>query len=419
LQRTTKSVLQVEAKARQYIHLGYQRLLGFEVAGGGFDWFGRPPANRVLTAYGLMEFEDMARVHDVDPRLIARTRAWLIGKRDSDGSWAPEGHRLHDDPTGGQRDEEMARLSTTAYIAWAVFRGMTRSNEAAQTERFICRHEPSEINDPYVLAVVANALLAIDPSSGRAEPYLERLQSLRRSSADGKQIWWEQPGSAATGFYSAGRCGAIETTALSALAFMTAQTNSGSVRGALNWLITQKDASGTWHSTQATVLALKALLTGTEMADTQDRRLEVRWDNEEPREIVIPSDQADVLQQIDLSSGLTPGQHHLSIVEKDDSATVYQVAFRYHVPGTPDQAKPDPIAIEVDYDRNELTIRDTVPPSATRCNKRLRCSLWTCRSQPDSFPFRTTSRKWLPLERSPNSRSKPGACSSIYVAWRA
>ena len=43
-------------KAEDYIHLGYQRLLGFEVAGGGFDWFGRPPANRTLTAYGLMEF---------------------------------------------------------------------------------------------------------------------------------------------------------------------------------------------------------------------------------------------------------------------------------------------------------------------------------------------------------------------------
>jgi hypothetical protein len=368
LRRTKKSVPQVEAKARQYIHLGYQRLLGFEVAGAGFDWFGRPPANRVLTAYGLMEFEDMARVHDVDPRLVDRTRAWLIGQRDSDGSWSPEGHRLHDDPTGGQRGEEMARLSTTAYIAWAVFRGMPRSNEARRTERFISRHEPSEISDPYVLAVIANALLAIDPSSGRADPYLERLESLRRSSADGKQIWWEQPESAATGFYSSGRCGAIETTALSALAFMTAQTNPGSVRGALNWLIAQKDASGTWHSTQATVLALKALLAGTEMAETQ-RRIEVRWDNDEPREIVVSADQADVLQQIDLSSGLTPGQHWLSIVEKDDSATVYQVAFRYHVPGTADKAKPDPIAIDEDYDRNELTIGDTVTAHATVRNQ--------------------------------------------------
>src|SRR5512140_3700705 len=81
---------QVEAKARQYIHLGYQRLVSFEVPGGGFDWFGRPPANRTLTAYGLMEFADMARVHDVDPKLIDRTRQWLLSQQEPDGTWAPE-----------------------------------------------------------------------------------------------------------------------------------------------------------------------------------------------------------------------------------------------------------------------------------------------------------------------------------------
>src|SRR5207245_6842676 len=99
LRRTKKSVPDVEAKARQFIHLGYQRLLGFEVSGGGFDWFGRPPANLTLTAYGLMEFADMARVHDVDPDLIERTRGWLLKQRNGDGSWSPESHQLHDDPT--------------------------------------------------------------------------------------------------------------------------------------------------------------------------------------------------------------------------------------------------------------------------------------------------------------------------------
>src|SRR5262249_38250887 len=73
LRRTNKNAPEIEAKAREYIHLGCQRLLSFEVAGGGFDWFGRPPANRVLTAYGLMEFSDMARVHDFDPAVIERT----------------------------------------------------------------------------------------------------------------------------------------------------------------------------------------------------------------------------------------------------------------------------------------------------------------------------------------------------------
>ena len=56
-------------------------------SGGGFDWYGRARRRTTLTAYGLMEFEDMAKVHDVDPSLIARTRDWLIKQRRNDGSW--------------------------------------------------------------------------------------------------------------------------------------------------------------------------------------------------------------------------------------------------------------------------------------------------------------------------------------------
>ena len=56
LQETGQGASEIEVRARQYIHLGYQRLLSFEVPGGGFDWFGRPPAHPTLTAYGLMEF---------------------------------------------------------------------------------------------------------------------------------------------------------------------------------------------------------------------------------------------------------------------------------------------------------------------------------------------------------------------------
>ena len=75
MKRTNKLTPEVHAKAEGYIATGYQRLLTFEVPGGGFSWFGKAPANKILTAYGLMEFHDMSRVYDVDPRLIERTRA--------------------------------------------------------------------------------------------------------------------------------------------------------------------------------------------------------------------------------------------------------------------------------------------------------------------------------------------------------
>ena len=77
MKRTKKLSPEVHAKAEGFIANGYQRLLTFEVPGGGFSWFGSAPANKILTAYGLMEFYDMSHVHDVDPNLISRTQQWL------------------------------------------------------------------------------------------------------------------------------------------------------------------------------------------------------------------------------------------------------------------------------------------------------------------------------------------------------
>ena len=64
--RRTKAVSpRVEAKAKEYLAQGYQRLVGFEVEGGGFSLFGKSPASTTLSAYGLMEFADLARVTEV------------------------------------------------------------------------------------------------------------------------------------------------------------------------------------------------------------------------------------------------------------------------------------------------------------------------------------------------------------------
>ncbi len=246
LRRTKTSAPAIEAKAREYIHLGYQRLLSFEVPGGGFDWFGHPPANRILTAYGLMEFEHMARVHDVDRSVIERTRNWLLGQRTADGSWSPESHALEGNRTRGQGD--LARLSSTAYIAWAVFGSEAGRGNDGRTLDFLLAHLPDSISDPYALALVCNALIAIEPSGLKAAPYLERLEGSKQESDRGKRIWWRQAPAESTMFYGAGQSGNIETTALATLALLSANRNPEIVRGALAWLIEQKDGSGTWGS---------------------------------------------------------------------------------------------------------------------------------------------------------------------------
>jgi uncharacterized protein YfaS (alpha-2-macroglobulin family) len=354
LQRTGKRSPKIEARARHYIHLGYQRLLTFEVPGGGFDWFGRAPANTTLTAYGLMEFEDMARVHDVDPALIGRTRKWLLAQRKTDGSWNPDGQA---GSLSYGTDPAQVRLATTAYIAWAVFAGGQASPQAQITLDYLLSHPPARIKDPHVLALVCNALAVLDPKGQESGAYLSRLASLAKPADGGKQRFWEQPAGARTTFFGAGLGGQVETTALATLALLHSGRYPGTSRAALAWLVAKKDASGTWYSTQATVLALKALLTarGKPLGEDATRRIEVRLGEKFHKEIVIPADQAEVMKQIDLSPYLAGGAQQLTLTEKSATAAGYQVTFRYHVPEEKVAAREEPLSIKLSFDRPDLT----------------------------------------------------------------
>ncbi len=366
LKRTGQRSPDVEAKARQYIHLGYQRLLGFEVQGGGFDWYGRPPANLTLTAYGLMEFTDMARVHDVDPALIDRTRNWLLSKRQPDGSWAPEGRGVHG--IGAGRDDK-ARLSLTAYVAWAVFADGKAAAQASSTRSYLLAKPAAEIDDPNVLALVCNALLALEPK-GDATPYLNRLEALKQTTEGGKFAHWDLPAGGRTTFYGAGPSGSIETTALAALALIQGQRHPATARAALAWLVSRKDPSGTWYSTQATVLSLRALLAGTGKALAGDgaRRLQVRV-GEHVEEIAIPADQAEVMKQIELSKHLKAGAQTVTLTEKTRTGPGYQVTLRYHLPEKKAEAPEGPLSIAMSYDRTELAVNEVVKAKARVVNR--------------------------------------------------
>src|SRR5579885_1811947 len=78
-------------KSEQYLNVGYQKLLTFERPGGGFDWWGSGPPLVWLSAYGLQEFSDMAKVFPVDTAVIARTRNFLLAKQADDGTWSSAG----------------------------------------------------------------------------------------------------------------------------------------------------------------------------------------------------------------------------------------------------------------------------------------------------------------------------------------
>jgi hypothetical protein len=349
-------------------------LISFEVSGGGFDWFGNPPANRTLTAYGLMEFEDMARVHDVDPKLIERTRRWLLAQRRDDGCWSNEAGMLDDGLAGSVNRGGSPNLASTAYIGWAVFgSGSVDRSVAAPTLDYLLSHPPESIGDPYLVALVSNAIAGIDPNNGKLSSYLARLDAIKRISDDGKQVWWQKDEASRTAFHGSGRAGDVETTAAATLALLNAGQYPGTARGALNWLIAQKDPGGTWYSTQATVLALKALLAGTRtpLGEDAQRRVEVAIGGEIVHEFVIPADQGDVMRQFSLAELLKPANNYrLRLAEQTQSGAGFQVTFRYHVEEEPtaEPGEPEPLSVDIAYDRARLQVDDTVAALATITN---------------------------------------------------
>jgi hypothetical protein len=238
--------------ARGLLERGYARLTSFEVAkaGGGhegFEWFGQFPPHEPLTAYGLMQFADMARVYPVDPGLLVRTREFLLARRDGSG-----GFRRHEEK---HEFGNVPAAVADAYVLWAV----TEAERHAATpvdlarELVACEKAATESDDPYPIALVANARL------NRRNPGTELLAKLAaRQQPDGSV-----PGAATTITRSHGPDAVTETTALAALAWLKDAKPSpyeANARLAVQYLHSRRGPFGAFGSTQATILALKALV---------------------------------------------------------------------------------------------------------------------------------------------------------------
>ena len=150
MKRTKKATPEVSAKAEGFIATGYQRLVTFEVPGGGFSWFGSAPANKILTSYGLMEFGDMSKVHDVDPNLIQRTQQWLANQQQPDGSWRPDAGGIAE---GAINRFQSDVLRTTAYVAWALESTAYQGPALTRARHFIEVHSGDQRQaDPYTIS---------------------------------------------------------------------------------------------------------------------------------------------------------------------------------------------------------------------------------------------------------------------------
>ena len=357
LRRNRQASPEVEMRALEYINVGYQRLLSFEVEGGGFEWFGQTPAHTVLTAYGLMEFVDMAEVYEVDSDVIARTRRWLLDQQRPNGSFEPTSGGIAE---GAINAYQGKTLRTTAYIAWALGESGdqdARVNSAlAYVESNIGREE-----DPYTLALAANALLA---NNRDANAVLRRLDGMKQE--EDSLVHWSSTSEGVT--HSRGNALDIETTALVAYAYQRARFSVSTAHAALAWLVTNKDSFGTWSSTQATIHAMRALLLGASSGGDleEDLHLTVSMNGETVEELTITRDTADVFHTLVLSEHLRTGANQIRVTADGENHLAYQIVATHYRPWPANREESlEPLSIELSYDTSSLATGDLLTASAT------------------------------------------------------
>jgi len=252
---------QASSRAKELLANGYSKLTSFECMDTpqkqkqGFEWFGGPDQqHEALTAYGLLQFKDMARVSQVDPQLIKRTQAFLMSRRDGNGGFLRNARAL--DSFGGA-----PKHTTDAYIVWALVESdpddaekLDLKKEIAALKAEAMKEDSVGGKDAYFVALVANVLLHRGDREA-AHKLLDRLQEKHTKAG-------AVTGATTSITRSGGRDLEIETTAMTLLGWLRANDPKygTTVKLATQWISQQRGGYGGFGSTQSTIMALKALI---------------------------------------------------------------------------------------------------------------------------------------------------------------
>lgn len=230
------------AKATDLLERGYKRLVGFEASQKGYEWFGANPGHEGLTAYGLMEFNDMKKAGQaVDQTMLDRTSTWLMSHKDGKGGFAREKHAYHD---FGRISDDILN----AYIVYALAEG----GYSDFKKEFNTSYEKAmDSKDPYMLAMMANAAYCLKETN-KGDEAMKLLISKQQKDGGFNGLTHSIT-------YSQGQSLLIETTSLAIMSMLKSNKYAGELTKAVQYLVSMRQGSGVFSSTQGTILALKAL----------------------------------------------------------------------------------------------------------------------------------------------------------------
>jgi hypothetical protein len=337
----------LRARALRYTREGVDRLLGYAAPGGGFRYWSHGDADVALSAYALTLLEAAAEFVPVDENLAKITRRWLLTKQDADGRWT-----LHNwDGTVNQP----RTLLHTAYLAMT----LARPEASADLSRSLAflSGQAASFDEPYMLAAYALA----SRKSGQPAPVAEvRLRELSHKETSG--TFWNLETN--TPFYGWGLAGRLETTALAVRALSASGTDDDAalVKSGTLFLLRNKDRYGVWHSGQATVQVLGALIDvlSRTPASASPSEAAILVNGRNAGKLKLPGS-AEIVGPIrlDVSQFVGVGANRVTLDGAPGSQA--QVSARYYLPWP--KSNPDDrsaLRLQVNFDRTQVQLGDIV-----------------------------------------------------------
>jgi TonB family protein len=334
----------ISEKARKYIDMGYKKLTAYETSSKGYEWFGQLPPHEGLTAFGLMEFQDMKEVYaSVDPKMVSRTTNWLLGRKDGKGGFLSEQSGYHG--WGGHNAVQ------NAYIVYAL---SETGNLSAETELNTTVTEVRQSGDAYRLALVANSLFNYKKTKEANEVLGLLLAQVRAKGFAGLKAEHSVT-------YSLGESLKIETAALCLLAMLKSEKpNENLLNQGIQFILSKRE-QGMFGSTQSTILALKAMsiFFSNESKEQGDGEIEIVKNGKTIRNFRFDNQTYRVLTASKLEEEFKAGSFNVAVSQKASKAIPFSFEAEWFTL-LPNSDKECMLGLKTSYAANQVKVAETL-----------------------------------------------------------
>ena len=320
----TKDDNKLRRAAQKNLWKGYERLTGYQVADGGFTyWGGKDTSDVALTAYALRFLNDAQDFVEVDEDVIAKARDWLTKQQRTDGSWTKKYYN--------ETKEDLGRTKLfTSYVARTLAGMKEKDTAALQKALGYLKIRNAEIDEPYALALYGLASL---DAGNTAEAGEIAAQLEKMAIAEGNSVYWKLETN--TPFYGWGTAGRLETTAL-VLQLLLREGKPDAARSVLiakgtHFLLKNKDRYGVWYSTQTTINVLDTFLATLAPGNTNRttaETIQVMVNGAVVQSLSVPGSQIAPLS-VDLQPA--PGPNRVEVKSSGTGSIMAQVVQTHYI----------------------------------------------------------------------------------------